>query len=740
MNQQTGLNAFFGLSNFVLARTGRDYFAPTTEFNPYTHTWSLAVEEQFYIVFPFMILAWISSGKWRWASVAVFFLGAVVSLFYSAWQSKLDPVAAFFLSPSRFWELASGVLLYQFISSWDGRKLSFLESGMFRNVLGGASLALLLSSFVFSSPVDLPMPGALLAVLGALGVIFSFHGYKESKLSLLLCNRILTSVGKISYSLYLWHWPVFVFFRWTCGLDSPFEQVSAVIIAFFLAVVSYRFVESPIRHSKLIRQMTQYVVVVSGIAVIGGAWAVASVVNNSAHYVSQSVVSKNSNDWYPEGASTVPGFSGCSAEPYVYSVGGGALFEYSARGCADPKPVVDFGIYVVGDSHALAYAGLFKQYAVRNSINVHAYNNGGCPFISFQPKRDIDNLDCRRYADAALSDVEQKIKPGDVLFLPSLRLSRFADQWIYFGEESFRQKMFSPQADTDRRRAEQDAIKVLKKFTDKGVRVVFEAPKPIFKAPPLRCADWFNRKNPICSQGFTMTRAELEEYRQPVMQSFYNIQKALPSIEVWDPLPALCPGAVCSAFDGEQPIFIDADHISGHGNMLLLPSFTKFMMGDIGTYPATFDEGFVLAKSGVPSFLDSVEGLSHVENWGRWTDSNLGQFKMTFAQELPEDFVLELNAFAFGPNIGRPVKIVAGDVVKSVVLAGTSETVFVTFDGVKKGRTIKILPQSSMTPREFDGSPDDRALGVGVSSIKIHPATETTSSETHSRVMLHSKS
>ncbi|HBZ93769.1 MAG TPA: acyltransferase, partial [Pseudomonas sp.] len=107
VNQRTGIYAFFGLSNFILAQTGRDYFAPTTEFNPYTHTWSLAVEEQFYLVFPFLFLAWLSGPRGRKLSVLLFAATAAASVVLAGWQSQANPTQAYFLTPARFWELAA---------------------------------------------------------------------------------------------------------------------------------------------------------------------------------------------------------------------------------------------------------------------------------------------------------------------------------------------------------------------------------------------------------------------------------------------------------------------------------------------------------------------------------------------------------------------------------------------------------------------------------------------------------
>lgn len=102
-NDRTGLAAFFGMSNFVLAWASDTYFSPSTLLNPYTHTWTLAVEEQFYLIFPLIYFVWLrykERNNFIWALLP--FL-ALISLAFSAIQTQADPLKAFYLLPSRFW-------------------------------------------------------------------------------------------------------------------------------------------------------------------------------------------------------------------------------------------------------------------------------------------------------------------------------------------------------------------------------------------------------------------------------------------------------------------------------------------------------------------------------------------------------------------------------------------------------------------------------------------------------------
>lgn len=571
VNQQTGFYAFFGLSNFILAQSGRDYFAPATEYNPYTHTWSLAVEEQFYLVFPLLFIAWLVGGRGRKLSIGLFTIGALASIGYAIWALRSDPIVAFFMAPGRFWELAAGVLLYQGIGQRRDQPLAQHWHG-----LAWAALLLILLAFGLSRSNNFPFPGALLAVTGTLGVISCLH-HRPGFMHRVLGWQGLVMVGRISYSLYLWHWPVFVMFRWTSGLETAVTRLAAVALAFLLAFASYHWVENPLRHSNLLRRLPKAVTILAGLAAIGlGSWG-ARLLDEHTNSISLSQLSRQPEVWYPHGWSVNPHRPGCNADPEYRNAEGGLLLIYQTRGCQDSLQPDSTTLYVIGDSHALAYEGLFKQYAMQTGRTVHAYNNGGCPFISLQPWRDSENPACLQHIQAALRDLRSRIKPGDILFLPSLRMPRLADQWGVFSDEKVQEQIFSGRAIAGRQRAQGDAIEVLREFADKGVHIVLEGPKPLFKAPPFRCADWFNRHNPVCAPGFSLPREELQAYRQPVLNGFAEIARHLPGVHVWDPFPLLCPEPECSAWHNGLPLFLDGDHLSGYGNQLLLPHFIHFL-------------------------------------------------------------------------------------------------------------------------------------------------------------------
>jgi len=231
-------------------------------------------------------------------------------------------------------------------------------------------------------------------------------------------------------------------------------------------------------------------------------------------------------------------------------------------------------LFVIGDSHAQAYSTLMPLYAMDTGADVYFYSNGGCPFLSLQLSRERA---CQQETATSIADMLTRIREGDVLFMPSLRLERLSDQHERTNATPWETRLRIGSLDPTRERAVDEAIAALKPFAERGVRIVFEAPKPLFPAPPFRCTDWFNAGNPICASGLAIDRADFARYRSPVMQSFARITQRVPGVTVWDPLPLLCPERVCHAMRDGRPLYYDGDHLSGYANRLLAPEFESWI-------------------------------------------------------------------------------------------------------------------------------------------------------------------
>lgn len=572
-NERTGLFALFGLSNFILADTGNAYFSPKTDFNPFTHTWSLGVEEQFYFIFPVLFFLWVAYARLRWLSALLFLAGLGASLVWAAAFSQGREATMFYMLAPRFWELAGGVLCYQAMAHTQridsARPATALSTAGVLLGLGLMGLALWTSQ-----PGQFPFPGAVPAVLGLLCVLVFGHGRQGDPLTRLLSHKLPVAIGKVSYSLYLWHWPVFVLFRWTVGLESLATQLAALLLTVALAVLSYRLVEVPLRRRPLLQRLPGVLVMGLGLLALAGAWGVYKTTVRLQPHLTLNTVSRHPMDWYPYARTSSDEAPGCTAQATSAQVAGQPLLTYTRSGCDRPVQW-PFTLYVVGDSHAMAYIPMLSQLVMDTGVQVSLYNNGGCPFMSFMAIRESE--ECRRNSLAALDDIRTQAKAGDVLFMPSLRLARFSDQFEHYPRSKTMDEMFGEKAESGRRTLEAEAPHWLQPLADKGVKLVFEAPKPIFEIPPFRCANGFDHSNPICGFSRSVSRAQMEEYRRPVTDILGRLASQMPALHVWDPLPTLCPGQDCQVEDQGRPLFYDADHVSGYGNMRLAPDFQRFI-------------------------------------------------------------------------------------------------------------------------------------------------------------------
>jgi hypothetical protein len=380
-------------------------------------------------------------------------------------------------------------------------------------------------------------------------------------------------IGRLSYSLYLWHWPVFVLFRWTVGTGSLASRVAALAIAVILAVLSWRYVETPVRRAHRFKVMPRIAVVTCGIvALYAGMW-ISGWVDRRQPALSVSSVSRHADDWYPSRKATVTNAAGCSVTPVREPVGDGFRVVYQREACVAPVTAPE--VFAIGDSHAMAYGTMFSEYALDTGAKVILYNNAGCPFLSLQPWREHTPR-CLKAAGQALQHMLSHLGAGDVVFMPSLRVPRFVDQWDRLPQDETDEHVFSAAAATERAAAVSEGAAVIQQIQATGARVMLEAPDLVMKAPLFRCADVWTLSNPVCADGTTVNRGEFEHLRAPMLGSIQSLSGKVPGSHVWDPFPVLCPeGQECNGFLDGKPLFFDGDHLSGFANRLLLPSFTQ---------------------------------------------------------------------------------------------------------------------------------------------------------------------
>lgn len=596
LSEGTARAAFFGLSNFVLQWSSDTYFAPRAEFNPYTHTWSLGVEEQYYVLAPLLVYFWLRAYRRNQAERVligsrILALMAAMSLGVCIWASSSRPAPAFYSIASRFWELGAGALLFLLThgaaASFGAGFEKFLTARFHikaTTFTAWVGLICICIGFIGAQKAYFPWPWALFPVIGTLLLIGGACSTgPNDAVRRALAVPVMVWIGKRSYSLYLWHWPIFVLMRWTVGLSTTLNFAIALSTTFALSAFSYRMIELPLRHNPWIEGKPRRVRITGFIflAVIG-LLVTRYLFQNGMKY-SLSTVVRSSADWYV--STRMPyaeiGERKCSVTIETHKVAGGLEKRYIPLHCHEKT--VGKKIFVLGDSHAGMLAPMLELLSAEEGIQISIFSFAGCSFIDLQAPMDAPHRPpgCLAFSREVMQQTVDMASPGDIVILSSLRMRRYGDQWASFNLPDMYDAMYNSEAMKSRLAALDDARNWLRPFAEKKLKVIFTAPTPVFKAPPFRCSDWFNSANPICIGNNQQDRSELEKLRQPIVDSMKTLGLSFSNISVWDAFPILCPDTICKTQRDGHPLFFDGDHLSAYGNLVIYPDFKKVMISTL---------------------------------------------------------------------------------------------------------------------------------------------------------------
>ena len=549
---ETARWAVFGASNIQLVQSSDGYFGERMDYNPFIQTWSLGVEEQFYLFYPliiaFIVFAVSRSKKiLERASISVLVLVTALSLIVSIWQTSNDALSAFYLLPARFWELALGGLLYILITR-RGKALTPQSLSTKLSFIFG--IVLVLVSLIFANVNEFPYWWAIPPVIGALLLIHASNNVSadsRSKTLSFITAKPFVYFGKISYSLYLWHWGVFVLMRWTVGLSSWWQYLVAIVVTIGLAAASYKFVETPFRTRTFIRRRRDWQVLVAGslIAVI----SLAGVDFSKSEMTRRAV------------AVSDPQFKDTKA--------------ISAKLATISKSTLGSGhsVVFVGDSHAGHYKYMGQWVNKKTGAEFSRIINFGCAYVNLQGFATNGIARCPTDEEITSSIVE-KTKPGDVIVLSSFTIPRIATLDAPANRKEILSRLSSTVNIEGRKVALAKAITIVRSLQAKGLKVIIAAPTPVFVTPPDRCIRWFNRMNPICASGFREPTEFQLKLRAPVMQS-YNALAEATGAQLWDPFSLLCDSTYCYSEKDGRYLYVDQHHLSSNGNLLLVDSFIE---------------------------------------------------------------------------------------------------------------------------------------------------------------------
>lgn len=371
------------LSNIYFHRNV-DYFSSQEAIPPLLHTWSLGVEEQFYAIWPFL-LVFLYKAKSEKLWIPALSLLFITSLALSQHLVQTDPKSAFYMLHSRAWELALGGLV--------ALSPSPFNTQFRKNIAGTLSLAgfALMSLPAFTYTAD-NSPG-LKALLPCLGVAMILYAGRDMNgiCQRLLSWRPLVLTGLISYSLYLWHWPLIAFYKLYTGLElTLWTQTVILILSFLCASLSYMFVEQPVRRAKAmpLKVITTGCIVVICFLIAGH---FIKKENHATWRVSQNF---NPHERAPHDLDQI-----CSIEDGAYN---------KERCTIGPNPE-KYEVILAGDSTASHYTPMILAWAKANGLTVRLFTRSACTtwLKSNNPQRyGHPDLDCKRMTNDFYSILE----------------------------------------------------------------------------------------------------------------------------------------------------------------------------------------------------------------------------------------------------------------------------------------------------------------------------------------------
>lgn len=513
------------------------YFDTAAELKPLLHTWSLAVEEQYYIFFPPLLALLYRWCRHRLALALT--LMSVLSLAMAHWTVTHMPNAAFFLLPPRVWELLLGALAALHLAKRGAAPSLSLPIRQALSLSGAALIAYAMVCYDGNTP----FPGlhALPPTLGSvLLILFADEGTWMHKL---LTLRWLVTLGLISYSAYLWHQPLFAFAKYTSDTaPSPALMAALVALTLVLAHVSWRHVEAPFRHKSGYNRRQIFTLSAVGIAL----FLAAGLLGRSGHWVSRF-------EWQePLAMPTLPPDSALASEPCP---GFPEEQGFSCKLHGQGRKLVA----VWGDSHAIAMGYYVPKTFLPPDTRLLVMGNTGCP-----PFVGVVRSDKQRNAAHCLT-TDALVKQGD--YIASLHPDTLVlmGRWTLYlhGERLMnatqRNTYLLALDERDPGSVEGSRVAFAQGFKNTVAHIGAPRVVVLGQAPEPR-----NISERRMQREAVVERAPIDAHHAVEVEAFADLASAL-SFEYLNPRPAFCDASSCLLRIGPQPIYSDSNHLQTTG-------------------------------------------------------------------------------------------------------------------------------------------------------------------------------
>lgn len=524
------------------------YFQPASDLKPLLHTWSLAVEEQYYIFFPLLMVVLMRHVRhWRWVLFAVLLVSFGLNIAYI----DRKPDVAFFSLPTRAWELLCGAMLAVLPASKQPVRPWLYQ------LAGVAGLvAVLVAVFTFDRATVFPGWAALLPVLGAAALIWS-GAQGRTWAGQLLSARALVWIGLLSYSLYLWHWPVYVYAN-AISVDGiqPWEAVGWMLLALGLAWLSWRFVELPLREKRLLAGRKS---VLAGGLLAMAVLAVAGTVVRSSDGFPQRLTGKALE--YAQAREWRAGQMKCMLVTKDKKLDKACLL-----GGNQEVPATRL---VWGDSHAAALMPAIESGATREGRPVWLYSMSACPPVLSEDPRQR----CKDFNEQTMEQV-RRLHIKDVVLASNWSL------YAYGREDGDKKVLLNEHDNTAQAEAR------LAAGLQARVAAIRETGAQVwlFKEVPLQRKGAVSRLTSLARVGRSTEGLgrPLEEHlarQQFISRLFNSMSAADPGVHVIDPTPMMCADQVCGIEVNGHSQYRDEDHLSDAGSARLSPLFAPMLLG-----------------------------------------------------------------------------------------------------------------------------------------------------------------
>jgi peptidoglycan/LPS O-acetylase OafA/YrhL len=537
------------VSNIYFLRSSGGYFDPASDQLPLLHTWSLSVEEQFYLFWPLLILLIIAGARklnityWK-ALISISISIFTISLIISINLSQSAPASAFYLLPSRAWELMCGAITAFILTRYEKDNCKYWIAEILA-IFGFLGIGY--AVFTFNSKMAFPGYIALLPVLCTIMIIISGAISNKSFLIRALSIKPMVFVGKLSYSWYLWHWPLLAIAKiQAVGQEDLIRDISISLLSLVLAFITFKLIENPIRSNRPWKFANANGTLWMGALMIGLCLTATAVFLKWRNLYPDTELMKKINFAEKDHS---PMRDVCIKQSFEN-------FENSK--CIFGNEKSDKNVIVWGDSHADHFMPLITTYFKDKKIAQYTF--AGCPPLPFYVTEA--KSDCQKFSLETASIIPN-LKHSDGLIL--------AARWPhYVGAPVIQvtQKKLSilNNADESLGFMYSSLTETVKQANRYHVPVLIIAPTPELTYIAYNC---LARKTPTQCAG---DRMKNEARRLDVMKILRSIAKENPNVRLADPINALCDDKTCPAMENDRIIFRDGDHLTGRGAQKALSS------------------------------------------------------------------------------------------------------------------------------------------------------------------------